>query len=547
MRKILNISTVLLLTASMLVVEASDKYLDVVESPVTYHLMADVKLAGLNNTDHPVQNWFPVAPKLPELTGDVIRVANVNQLYQAADNVKPGGTIALADGHYKMPRSLVIRTSNVTLRSESDDRTKVILDFESSIHGEGVVINSPVGFILASLTVKNVTQNGIKINSNLGVDKVTIYNVISHNVWQRHIKGPLVPDNEDGSPSWVEECYVQYCLFYNDRPKRLDDEPYEKENPDNFNGNYVGGIDIMSAKGWTISDNVFIGIQGRTGSGRGSIFMWHNGYDCIIERNIFINNDSGICLGNSSARGERRHCTGFIVRNNFITRTNANEGIFAGHTRNCQILYNTVHNPGTGRLIRIAHANDGLFVAGNVFSGSSWGVNINEDDNEVPLTFRDNLNKLSTQVFVDPDNGNLHLKETAVDMIDKGPVIENVVDDINSQQRDEKPDLGADEYRSVVSGMKESNPMRFLCSAFPNPTFKNLTLKVDNHLNNNLFYHLFDFNGKLLQNNKVSENETLIRMGDLKPAVYSLVVYNYGNDYDKSSPVYVKTIKIIKK
>ena len=450
-----------------------------------------------------------------------------------------------------------------TIRSESDDRTKVILDFEGSIHGEGVVINSPVGFILASLTIQNVTQNGIKINSNLGVDKVTIYNVISHNVWQRHIKGPKVPDNEDGTPSWVEGCIVQYCLFYNDRPKTLDDEPYEKENPDEFGGNYVGGIDIMNAKDWTISDNVFIGIRGRTGSGRGSIFMWHNGFDCIIERNIFIDNDSGICLGNSSARGERRHCTGFIVRNNFITRTNANEGIFVGHTRDCKILYNTVHNPGTGRLIRIPHANDGLLVEGNVFSGTSWGVNIDETDNIIPITFRNNLNKLSTEFFVDPVNGDLHLKSTAADMIDKGPVLEEVVEDIDRQIRDNKPDLGADEYRSVVSGMRKDTEMKFLCSAYPNPTNEYLILKVDNHYNNNVFYQLFDLNGKLLKNRKVTEPETIIQMGSLKPAVYSLVVYDFGKEdkiinfpdniihqnllFNEYQPGFVKTIKVIKK
>jgi hypothetical protein len=557
MKRIFIISIAITATAFMQLLVTNQKHWNLAKMPSNFSFISGEKNYDLKYTNHPVQSWFPVAPKLTEPTGDVIRVTNVAQLYEAVEIVKQGGTIAIADGQYNMPRSLVIRSNDVTIRSESDDRTKVILDFESSMHGEGVVINSSTGFMLASLTVRNVTQNGIKINSNLGVDKVTIFNVISHNIWQRHIKGPSVPDHEDGTPAWVEDCYVQYCLFYNDRPKRLDDDPYEKENPDNFNGNYVGGIDIMNAKGWIISDNVFIGIRGRTGSGRGSIFMWHNGFDCIIERNIFIDNDSGICLGNSSARGERRHCTGFIVRNNFITRTNANEGIFVGHTRDCQILHNSVHNPGTGRLIRIAHANDGLFVAGNVFSGSSWGVNINEDDNQVPIIFRENLIKLSTQDFVDPENGNLHLKESAVDIIDKGTVIENVVDDIDSQPRDDKPDLGADEYGSVVTGMKKDYQINLLCSVFPNPTNDNLTLKVFNQSWNNVFYQLYDFNGKLIENRKVTEAETVIQMGGLKPAVYSLIVYDLSPHYRESTipnfsyikqhPGYVKTIKIIKK
>ncbi len=478
----------------------------------------------INSFELPVQSWFPEAPALPDLPGDVIRIENTDQLFNAVENVKPGGIIAIANGHYQMPRSLVIRTNNVTIRSESDDRTKVILDFESSMHEEGVVINSTTGFMLASLTVQNIKQNGIKINSNLGVDKVTIYNVISHNVWQRHIKGPHVPDNEDGSPSWVEECRVQYCLFYNDRPKTLDDEPYEKENPDNFNGNYVGGIDIMEAKSWIISDNVFIGIRGRTGSGRGGIFMWHNGVDCIIERNIFINNDSGICLGNSSARGERRHCTGFIVRNNFITRTNANEGIFAAHTRDCQILNNTVHNPGTGRLIRIVHANDGLIAEGNVFSGTSWGVSIEETDNSVPISFRNNLNRLSTEDFVDPGNGNLHLKSTATDIINKGPTLEKVVEDIDCQIRDNKPDLGADEYGGIMSGTHNDNEIELKCIVFPNPTKNNLILQTAHYDNIILFYRLFDLNGKLLKRKKITGRQMNINMSRYDPAVYFLKI-----------------------
>ena len=51
----------------------------------------------------PVQDWFPKAPPLPKPTGQVLRVANVKELYAAAENVTPGGTILLADGRYRMP------------------------------------------------------------------------------------------------------------------------------------------------------------------------------------------------------------------------------------------------------------------------------------------------------------------------------------------------------------------------------------------------------------------------------------------------------------
>ena len=145
------------------------------------------------------QAWYPKAPPLPTPAGQVIRVSSVDDIYRAAKNLQAGSTILVADGHYMMTHTLYIKSDNATLRSESGDRTKVVLDFAKSRHGEGVAISYASGVTIASLTVQNVSQNGIKINSNLKVHSTTTYNIISHNVWQRHIKGPKVPD-KDGQP-----------------------------------------------------------------------------------------------------------------------------------------------------------------------------------------------------------------------------------------------------------------------------------------------------------------------------------------------------------
>ena len=55
--------------------------------------------------------------------------------------------------------------------------------------------------------------------------------------------------------------------------------------------NYIDGMDIMCARNWNISDNVFTGIGGRTGEARGAILIWHNSTDCVIERNIMLDCD----------------------------------------------------------------------------------------------------------------------------------------------------------------------------------------------------------------------------------------------------------------
>lgn len=388
----------------------------------------------------PQPAWLPTAPPLPPSTGEVINVATVAELYAAVDAVAPGGTIRLADGLYRMPRSLRLETDRLSLRGQSGNRTHVLLDFAESQHHEGIVISHSKDVTIADLSISNVRQNGIKINSDLGVDRVTIHNVVSHNVWQRHVKGPQVPD-QDGQPAFVEGCRISHCLFYNDRPKRRGDDPWEDANPQ-FQFNYVGGIDVMNARGWRIHNNVFTGIRGATGEARGGVFLWHNTTDCLIEANVLFDCDSGICLGNSSARGERRHANGCTVRNNFVVRCPENS-ILADHTRDCRILHNSVHDPESrlGRLLRVVHANDGLIVANNLFSGPRIVV----ESDRSQLTLENNLIRPLERYFVDPAAADLHLTQLASDALGQASARFVVDTDIDGEPRGNPADLGADE------------------------------------------------------------------------------------------------------
>lgn len=388
----------------------------------------------------PHPSWLPAAPPLPPPTGEVINVASVAELFAAVDMVADGDTILLADGLYRMPRSLHLATDRMTLRSQSGRRTHVLLDFAESRHHEGIVISHSQDVTVADLSIANVRQNGIKINSDLGVDGVTVYNIVSHNVWQRHVKGPKVAD-QNGQPAFVEKCRISHCLFYNDRPKRLGDDPWEDANPE-MQFNYVGGIDVMNARGWQISNNVFTGIRGATGEARGGIFLWHNTTECLIERNVFFDCDSGICLGNSSARDERRHANRCIVRNNFVVRCPENS-ILADHTRDCQIIHNSVHDPQSrlGRLVRVVNANDGLIVANNLFSGPRIAIESARSE----LTLENNLVRPLDPYFIDPAAADLHLTPTAVDALGKASPQFAVDTDFDGQRRGTPADLGADE------------------------------------------------------------------------------------------------------
>lgn len=385
------------------------------------------------------QAWFPKAPIFPAATGEVIQVGTVDELFAAVDQVPAGGTVLVADGHYFLPRCLRLRTDRVTLKGESGDRSRVILDGARSQDGELIALHSCSGVNIVDLTIQNVRHNGIKINSDSNVQEVAIYNCVLRNIWQRAVKGVKVPLDQLTAMR-PKNCRVQYCLFYNERPKRFEDDPADTQ--ENFDGNYVGGIDVMYALNWTISDNVFIGIQGRTRAARGAVFLWHESTDCIVERNIIIDCDTGIALGNSHKPSEVPvHATGCTVRNNFITRAPEN-GIVADFTQGCRIVHNTIYDPTNrlGRLLRLVHDNPSLLVANNLLSGPPLR---NESGSEMAL--RANPAGDLTPLFVNPAAGDLHLTRPPPPIDEPVEPVPGIVDDIDRQQRRGPPVLGADD------------------------------------------------------------------------------------------------------
>jgi hypothetical protein len=411
------------------------------------HLHASIVLAGAAppvaaDASVPSQPWFPQAPPLPAPADTALHVATVDELFLAVDKVRPGGSVLLADGHYRLPRTLVLKTGRMSLRSASGRRDAVILDGAPNNLGELVAVTGCSSVTVADLTIQNATWNGFKINADSGVHDVAIYNCVIHNIWQRGVKG--VPGVvKDGRRLPCRTCRVQYCLFYNDRPKRLADDPYEQRNPRQFGGNYIAGMDVMNAEGWLVSDNVFLGIHGLTGEARGAVFFWNQSSSCVIERNIILDCDTGIYLGSSMRQPDTKvHCTGFVVRNNFVAR--CPEGaITAIYTRDCKIVHNTIHDPTNKlrRSIRIVHDSDGLVIANNLCSGPN--ISVSDDAGRVEV--RDNLERVLTDAFVDPAKGNLHLSREAAETISRGTRLPDAPEDVDRRPRGPKPTVGAHE------------------------------------------------------------------------------------------------------
>jgi opacity protein-like surface antigen len=91
---------------------------------------------------------------------------------------------------------------------------------------------------------------------------------------------------------------------------------------------------------------------------------------------------------------------------------------------------------------------------------------------------------------------------------------------------------------SVVTGLKEAKGINLSITAYPNPTTDYIILSIHEFDISNLSYQLYDMQGKLLQNEKITGNQTNIVTSNLLPANYLVKVIQGTKD--------VKTFKIIK-
>ena len=73
---------------------------------------------------------------------------------------------------------------------------------------------------------------------------------------------------------------------------------------------------------------------------------------------------------------------------------------------------------------------------------------------------------------------------------------------------------------SVVTAIEEAKGINLSVTAYPNPTTDYLQLKVESKKLKDLSFQLYDMNGKLLQNEKITGTQTSIVMSNLVPATY---------------------------
>jgi hypothetical protein len=99
---------------------------------------------------------------------------------------------------------------------------------------------------------------------------------------------------------------------------------------------------------------------------------------------------------------------------------------------------------------------------------------------------------------------------------------------------------------TVVTGIEEAKEISLEVSAYPNPTTDYLTLNIGASISFNdkpMSYKLYDMNGKIIETQKIINDQTMIEMSNLLPANYFLTV---EKTMDEKSTQEVKTFKITK-
>ncbi len=393
-------------------------------------------------------SWFEKkVPPLPKPTGKVVYVTNTEELYKAVRNLEPYTTVVLKEGTYKLTDTIVLDKEGVTLRGESDDRRKVVLEGfgfyypDDKAQINAIIIQCATDITVANLTITEFNVHGISVQgwSDPTPHRVHIYNVGFMNVGHQNIK--VNPGVDRPAP---EGGIVEYCYF--EQTKRI-----YMGRRDSKGGDYTGGFDAHKIKDWIVRENVIINIQGSKGGADAGIFIWNHSSGNIIEKNLIIGCDKGIAVGNpfighfaSYPEGsEKYHCKGGIIRNNFVYSYYNMPGIEAYAAPGVKIYNNTVVNEDTGcqRAIQYGHETTGIEIKNNLVGG--YIRSSVKCTGEEPVV-ENNIVGASLDWFRNPFNGDLRLTEKA-QASGKGVKLTEVTDDFYGNGRREPCTIGAQE------------------------------------------------------------------------------------------------------
>jgi hypothetical protein len=358
---------------------------------------------------------------LPAPSGSTVTVSSEAELRNQAYNASAGTTIVIQTGVYNMGSYIHIIKDGITLRSETGNRSDVILDFGGMISGYFGILVDADDVTIADLTIRNAHDHGVSIQ---GRDRPTLYNLHIQDTRDQLVK---VNPAGDGSEDGVLAC------------SRLE---YTTSAPDS----YTNGISAHNAHRWRVRDNEWYRIRTIDDTPAPTILFWSGSSDTIVERNLLVDCYQGIAFGNASHSG-LDHIRG-IVRNNFIYSSMSHDVVIEMvHAQDWLVAHNTAllldPSPGLTWGMEARYSESQGTFAYNLTNMSIW-----PDRDGASASMIDNVTNAQSSWFVNPASYDLHLVAAATDAIDQAAVLASVSDDFDGDSRPigTSSDIGADEY-----------------------------------------------------------------------------------------------------
>jgi len=367
---------------------------------------------------------------LPPPAGSTTQVATMTELRAALNAANSSGgnhSILLEDGTYFLDEMLHVTADRITVRSLSGIREAV------QIWGAGmggsiahVFLISASHFTCADLTLGRVANHGIQIRGEADADFPLIHNVRFEDTFEQMLKVSYDSGTGVGSDGGVVEwCHFEYTAGIGPQ----------------F---YIGGVDAHHATGWEIAHNEFIAIRSPDGTlAEHAIHMWSFSEDTYVHHNRITNCDRGIGFG----LGSSGHVGGEISNNMIHTTRDVSIGLES--SPGTSVYNNSVFTENYFNSIEYRFsATSGVNIANNLTNQAI------ASRNDGTATLTTNFSSAAASWFEDPFQGDLHLTEDRIEVVDQGSSLPTITTDFDCNPRPfgANYDLGADEYACGLIG-----------------------------------------------------------------------------------------------
>lgn len=371
---------------------------------------------------------------MPPRTATARTVRQPHELLEAVGSARPGTTILLEDGEYRLPRTVEIASPDVVLRGKSGDPSRVRLvgaGMDERQVGVALAVSAP-RVAIADLTVGLVGYHGVQVRGESGASDFVVHRVRIVDTGQQLLK---VSAGEGGGHA---DRGLVACseLAYSDAAP----------------GDYTNGVDVLGGRGWIVRDSRFLRIRGPAAGGWKSgpaLLFWKNARDSVVERNIVLDSYRGIALGLGPPQGAYARDgeavydhQGGLIRNNVVWNLHpwADEGIEVNAAKGVRVEHNTVLHEGP------------LPWSISIRFPASWASVHNNLTNR-RILLRDggraqqegNVSGASASWFADAARGDLHLAAPGHPAVDAGVPLADAAPDFERRPRPRgrAPDAGA--------------------------------------------------------------------------------------------------------